>query len=242
MKFHEMKIEQVEKALETDFSSGLSQEEVKKRIKLHGLNELDEGEKQSALLLFFSQFKDFMVLVLLAATLISGLLGEYIDAIAIIAIVIINGFLGFFQERRAEKSLQALKELSAPQVSVLRDGQWNKIASKDIVIGDILKFGSGDRIGADVRVIESNSLEIEESALTGESVPVSKNIESLTNPNPGIGDMENIAFMGTMITRGSGVGVVIGTGMKTAMGQIADLLQNAEAQDTPLQRRLEQLG
>ncbi|WP_144548948.1 calcium-translocating P-type ATPase, SERCA-type [Bacillus sp. X1(2014)] len=242
MKFHEMKIDQVEKALETDFSSGLSQEEVKKRVKLHGLNELDEGEKQSALLLFFSQFKDFMVLVLLAATLISGLLGEYIDAIAIIAIVIINGFLGFFQERRAERSLQALKELSAPQVSVLRDGQWIKIPSKEIVIGDVLKFTSGDRIGADVRVIESKSLEIEESALTGESVPVSKHIESLANPNPGIGDMENIAFMGTMITRGSGVGVVIATGMKTAMGQIADLLQNAETQDTPLQRRLEQLG
>jgi Ca2+-transporting ATPase len=183
-----------------------------------------------------------MVLVLLAATLISGLLGEYIDAIAIIAIVIINGFLGFFQERRAEKSLDALKELSAPQVSVLRDGQWIKIPSKEIVLGDILKFTSGDRIGADVRVIESKSLEIEESALTGESVPVSKHIESLTNPNPGIGDMENIAFMGTMITRGSGIGVVIATGMKTAMGQIADLLQNAESQDTPLQRRLEQLG
>ena len=242
MKFHEMKIEQVEKALETDFSSGLSQEEVKKRIDQYGLNELEEGEKQSALLLFFSQFKDFMVLVLLAATLISGLLGEYIDAIAIIAIVIINGFLGFFQERRAEKSLQALKELSAPQVSALRDGQWIKIPSKEIVVGDILKFSSGDRIGADVRVIESKSLEIEESALTGESVPVAKHIDSLTNPNPGIGDMENIAFMGTMVTRGSGIGVVMATGMKTAMGQIADLLQSAQSQDTPLQRRLEQLG
>ncbi|WP_223588585.1 calcium-translocating P-type ATPase, SERCA-type [Neobacillus bataviensis] len=242
MKFHEMEINQVEKALETDFSTGLSQEEAKSRIAEYGLNELDEGEKQSALLLFFSQFKDFMVLVLLAATLISGLLGEYIDAIAIIAIVIINGFLGFFQERRAEKSLEALKELSAPQVSVLRDGQWIKLPSKEIVSGDILKFSSGDRIGADVRIIESRSLEIEESALTGESVPVSKHIECLTNPNPGIGDMENIAFMGTMITRGSGAGVVIATGMKTAMGQIADLLQSAESQETPLQRRLEQLG
>ena len=242
MKFHEMKIDQVEKILETDFSSGLSQEEVMKRVKQHGLNELEEGEKQSALLLFFSQFKDFMVLVLLAATLISGLLGEYIDAIAIIAIVIINGCLGFYQERRAEKSLQALKELSAPMVSVLRDGKWIKIPSKDIVIGDVIKFASGDRIGADVRIIESKSLEIEESALTGESVPVAKHINPLSNPNPGIGDMENIAFMGTMITRGSGLGVVMATGMKTAMGQIADLLQNAEAQDTPLQRRLEQLG
>ncbi|HEY2420485.1 MAG TPA: calcium-translocating P-type ATPase, PMCA-type [Neobacillus sp.] len=242
MKFHEMEIKQVEKVLETDFSSGLSAEEVKIRISQYGLNQLDEGEKQSALLLFFSQFKDFMVLVLLAATLISGLLGEYIDAIAIIAIVLINGCLGFFQERKAEKSLQALKELSAPQVSVLRDGGWRKIPSKEIVIGDILKFTSGDRIGADIRIIESKSLEIEESALTGESLPVSKYIECLTIENPGIGDMENIAFMGTMITRGSGVGVVIATGMKTAMGQIADLLQNAETQVTPLQRRLEQLG
>ncbi|OIK13998.1 calcium-translocating P-type ATPase, PMCA-type [Bacillus sp. MUM 116] len=242
MKFHEMEIKQVEKVLETDFSSGLSTEEVKRRIAQHGYNELDEGEKQSALLLFFSQFKDFMVLVLLAATLISGLLGEYIDAIAIIAIVIINGFLGFFQERKAEKSLQALKELSAPQVSALRDGQWIKIPSKEIIIGDILKFTSGDRIGADVRIIESKSLEIEESALTGESVPVSKSIEALQTANPGIGDMENIGFMGTMVSRGSGTGVVIGTGMKTAMGQIADLLQNAESQETPLQRRLEQLG
>ncbi|MFP7296072.1 calcium-translocating P-type ATPase, SERCA-type [Neobacillus niacini] len=242
MKFHEMEINQVEKVLDTDFSSGLSPEAVKKRIAQHGLNELEEGEKQSALLLFFSQFKDFMVLVLLAATLLSGLLGEYIDAIAIIAIVIINGILGFYQERRAEKSLQALKELSAPQVSILREGQWVKIPSKEIVPGDIIKFSSGDRIGADVRIIESRSLEIEESALTGESVPVSKHIDRLKTVNPGIGDMENIAFMGTMVTRGSGVGVVIGTGMKTAMGQIADLLQNAETQETPLQRRLEQLG
>lgn len=242
MKFHEMEIKQVEKALDTDFSNGLSVAQVKKRISQYGLNELEEGEKQSALLLFFSQFKDFMVLVLLAATLISGLLGEYIDAIAIIAIVIINGFLGFFQERRAEKSLHALKELSAPQVSVLREGRWIKVPTKEIVIGDILKFTSGDRIGADVRLIESRSLEIEESALTGESVPVAKHIGALKAENLGIGDLDNTAFMGTMITRGSGMGVIIATGMKTAMGQIANLLQHAESGETPLQRRLEQLG
>jgi P-type Ca2+ transporter type 2C len=242
MKFHEMDINEVEKALDADFSSGLSMEQATKRIKQLGYNELEEGEKQSALLLFFSQFKDFMVLVLLAATLISGLLGEYIDAIAIIAIVITNGFLGFFQERRAEKSLQALKELSAPQVHVLRDGEWVRIPSKEVTVGDILRFTSGDRIGADVRIIESKSLEIEESALTGESLPVAKHNDPLHADNPGIGDMENIAFMGTMVTRGSGTGVVIATGMKTAMGQIANLLQTAEASDTPLQRRLEQLG
>jgi P-type Ca2+ transporter type 2C len=242
MNFHELDVTEVEKALDSDFSSGLSKDEVKKRIKNNGYNELDEGEKQSALLLFFSQFKDFMVVVLLAATLISGLLGEYIDAIAIIAIVIINGFLGFFQERKAEKSLQALKELSAPQVQVLREAEWIKIPSKEVVIGDVIRFTSGDRIGADVRLIDEKSLEIEESALTGESLPVSKNTEILRTPKPGIGDMENIAFMGTMVTRGSGIGVVVATGMKTAMGQIADLLQNADSMTTPLQRRLEQLG
>jgi Ca2+-transporting ATPase len=242
MKFHEMSERDVETALNTSYLAGLSETDAKKRLKQNGYNELDQGEKQSALLLFFSQFKDFMVLVLLGATLISGLLGEYVDAIAIIAIVIINGFLGFFQERRAEKSLQALQELSAPQVYVLRDGQWKKIASRDVVVGDILKFSSGDRIGADVRIIESKSLQIEESALTGESVPVSKTTGHLTAANLGIGDLENMAFMGTMVTRGSGIGVVVATGMKTAMGQIADLLQNAETMTTPLQRRLEQLG
>jgi Ca2+-transporting ATPase len=242
MKFHEMEGREVEKALNTDFSAGLSDKDAKERIKKQGYNELAEGEKQSAILLFFSQFKDFMVLVLLAATFISGLLGEYIDAIAIIAIVIINGFLGFFQERKAEKSLQALKELSAPQVQVLRDGKWVKIPSKEVVVGDVLKFASGDRIGADVRLIEVSSLEIEESALTGESVPVQKSFGQLKDQNSSIGDLENMAFMGTMVTRGSGIGVVVATGMKTAMGQIADLLQKAESMTTPLQRRLEQLG
>ncbi len=242
MNYHEMNENEVEEALNTDFSAGLSDDDVGKRVKQFGTNELEEGEKQSALLLFFNQFKDFMVLVLLAATLISGLLGEYIDAIAIIAIIIINSFLGFYQERRAEKSLSALKELSQPQVQVLRNGEWVKVLSRDLVPGDVIKFSSGDRIGADVRVIESRSLEVEESALTGESVPVQKVTDSIKNPNLTLGDMENMGFMGTMVTRGSGVGVVIATGMKTAMGQIADLLQNAESQTTPLQRRLEQLG
>jgi P-type Ca2+ transporter type 2C len=242
MKFHEMNKKEIVEVLNTDFTEGLTEKEVSNRQKQHGLNALEEGEKPSALLLFFNQFKDFMVLVLLGATLISGILGEVVDAIAIIAIVVINAFLGFFQERKAEKSLDALKELSAPQVIILRNGSWVKVLSKEVVPGDIIKFSSGDRIGADVRLIEANSLEIEESALTGESVPVSKYTETLNIPNPGIGDMENMAFMGTLVTRGNGVGVVVGTGMKTAMGQIAGLLQSAETMETPLQRRLEQLG
>ena len=237
-----MKTNEIEEALHTNSYTGLSDDEVRERQRKNGFNELQEGEKQSLILLFFAQFKDFMVLVLLVATLISGLLGEYVDAIAIIAIVFLNGILGFLQERKAEKSLDALKEMSAPQVHVLRNNQWSKIPSKEVVVGDILKFSSGDRIGADLRIIESASLEIEESALTGESLPVVKTADPLTSEAEGIGDEENKAFMGTMVTRGSGVGIVIGTGMDTAMGQIADLLQSAETMATPLQRRLEQLG
>ncbi|MGF2615592.1 calcium-translocating P-type ATPase, SERCA-type [Rossellomorea vietnamensis] len=242
MRYHEMRQEDIEKTVNTDFTNGLTQEEAEKKQKQFGFNELQEAEKQSALLLFFSQFKDFMVIVLLAATLISGLLGEYIDAIAIIAIVLINGFLGFFQERKAEKSLNALKELSAPQVNVLRDGNWTKVPSKEVVPGDIIKFSSGDRIGADVRLITVNNLEIEESALTGESVPVAKRTGEVVGENVNLGDLENMAFMGTMVTRGNGVGVVTATGMGTAMGKIADMIQTAETMVTPLQRRLEQLG
>lgn len=242
MKFHEMSVQEVEEAVNTNIQHGLDEQDAKKRLKQFGYNELQQKEKQSAILLFFAQFKDFMVLILLGAVLISGLLGEYVDAIAIIAIVIINGILGFFQERKAEKSLEALQELAAPQVKVLRGGEWRKIPSRELVVGDIVEFGAGDRIGADVRIITANSLEIEESPLTGESVPVAKHTEKLPVSDMGIGDMENMAFMGTMATRGSGMGIVVATGMKTAMGQIADLLQTAETVETPLQRRLAQLG
>lgn len=237
-----MKEKDVEKVLNTSIEKGLSGSDVDKKRKQFGWNELQEGEKQSALMLLISQFKDFMVLVLLAATLISGLLGEYIDAIAIIAIVLINGFLGFFQERKAEKSLNALKELSAPQVIVLRDNEWIKIPSKEVVVGDIIKFSSGDRIGADIRLVKTVNLEIEESALTGESVPAVKSTQPVIEKNVSLGDLENMAFMGTMVTRGNGIGIVTGIGMNTAMGKIADMIQNAETMITPLQRRLEQLG
>ncbi|WP_335870555.1 calcium-translocating P-type ATPase, SERCA-type [Bacillus sp. 2205SS5-2] len=242
MKFHEMDKRDIEKGLATNYNEGLSSERISTIRKNVGFNELTEGEKQSLFLLFVSQFKDFMVLVLLGATLISGLLGEYIDAIAIIAIVFINGILGFYQERKAERSLQALKQLSSPQILALRDNQWRKIPSREVVPGDIVKFQSGDRIGADVRLIQAINLEIEESALTGESVPVVKQTEALQVDHVDLGDMVNMAFMGTMVTKGHGVGVVTSIGMKTAMGQIADLLQSAQSMETPLQRRLEQLG
>lgn len=155
MKWHEMGQTELLNITKTSIDKGLTEKEAGKRLERHGTNELQEGEKTSAVALFFSQFKDFMVLVLLAATLISGFLGEYIDAIAIIAIIFVNGILGFFQERRAERSLEALKELSAPQVAVLREGNWVKIPSKELVPGDVVRFASGDRIGADLRLVET---------------------------------------------------------------------------------------
>lgn len=237
-----MKSNEVGRTLQTNIANGLTKKTIENRRRKFGWNELSEGEKQSALLLFFSQFKDFMVVVLLGATLLAGLLGEYIDAIAIMAIVFLNGFLGFFQERKAERSLQALKSLSAPQVNVLRDGVWQKINSREVLPGDVLKFASGDRVGADIRIIVANNLEIEESALTGESVPSEKQSSPLDENHLSLGDLSNMAFMGTMVTRGHGIGIVTATGMNTAMGKIAGMIQSASTLMTPLQRRLDQLG
>lgn len=242
MKWYEVEVEQVEKMTATNTQTGLSKKEVEKRLKKFGENKLAEGEKPSAFLVFLNQFKDFMVLVLLAATLISGLLGEYIDAITIMVIVLLNGVLGFIQERKAEKSLEALKELSAPQMYVLREGEWVKTPSSQVVVGDIVKVASGDRVGADLRLIQTNALQIEESSLTGESVPVEKHGEVLLKGDKSLGDQENMAFMGTLVTKGNGIGIVVATGMKTEMGKIAHLLQTQESTVTPLQLRLEQLG
>ncbi|WP_445661401.1 calcium-translocating P-type ATPase, SERCA-type [Bacillus sp. FSL K6-3431] len=242
MKYHEMEQAEIERVLNTNVSNGMSSKIVENRRKKYGWNELSEGEKQSAILLFFSQFKDFMVLVLLGATLVSGLLGEYIDAIAIMAIVFINGILGFFQERKAEKSLEALKSLSAPQILLLREGIWVKTDSRDAVPGDIIKFATGDKIGADIRILIANNLEIEESALTGESIPTTKTTHPILGIQPSLGDLSNMAFMGTLVTRGNGIGIVTATGMTTAMGKIADMIQSVNALITPLQRKLEQLG
>lgn len=242
MDFHEMDKTQLLESVKADASSGLRDEEARLRQEQHGFNELIEAKKHSLFVLFFSQFKNLMIMVLLAAATISFVLGEWIDAAAIVMIVILNAFLGFYQDRKAEKSLEALKKLSAPQVYVLRSQKWKRLPSREVVPGDVIRFSSGDRIGADVRLIESASLEVEESALTGESMPAAKYTEPLAITNPNLADIRNMAFMGTLATRGSGVGVVVGTGMQTEVGQIAGLLHGTEGIDTPLQRKLHQLG
>ncbi|WP_058301661.1 calcium-translocating P-type ATPase, SERCA-type [Gorillibacterium timonense] len=226
----------------TDLTKGLAPEEAARRENEVGLNVLAEGKGISPFLLFLNQFKDFMVLVLMGATLVSGLLGEYLDAITIMAIILLNGVLGFLQEFRAERSLKALKELSAPHARVLRGGVVHSVPAKSLVPGDIVILESGDRIPADLRFLEANGIYAEESALTGESIPVSKHIEALQDAELPPGDQRNLGFMGTMITRGTGKGLVIRTGMETEMGKIASLIQGTDEMDTPLQHRLEQLG
>ncbi|MFB9330572.1 calcium-translocating P-type ATPase, SERCA-type [Paenibacillus aurantiacus] len=241
-KWHQMGTEELAQSLRASLDSGLSQAEAAERLVSGGRNELSEGKKVSPVALFFNQFKDFMVLVLLGATLVSGLLGEYLDAITIVAIIVINAILGFVQEFRAEKSLRALKELSAPAAKVLRDGVVKAIPASELVPGDIVLLESGDRIPADLRLIETSSCYAEESALTGESVPVGKHCQPISAEDIPLGDQKNTGFMGTMITRGSAKGIVIRTGMATEMGKIAELIQQTETMDTPLQHRLEQLG
>ncbi|MCL6575929.1 calcium-translocating P-type ATPase, SERCA-type [Kyrpidia sp.] len=223
-------------------SEGLDEEEAGRRLREYGPNRIEEGKKLSPLGIFLNQFRDFMVLVLLAATLISGLLGEYTDAVAIIAIIIVNGILGFVQEFRAEKSLASLRELTAPTAHVLRGGKKWIIPAADLVPGDIVFLEAGDRVPADLRLLQGQGLEIEESSLTGESVPVRKTFGPLEEEHLSLGDRKNMAYMGTLVTRGKAMAVVIATGMQTEMGLIADLIQQSEDTQTPLQRRLDQLG
>lgn len=241
-KWHQLSDEELRNTLGVSPQEGLTDEAVAEKRKVVGSNELSEGKRISPITLLLNQFKDFMVLVLMGATLVSGLLGEYLDAVTIVAIIVLNAILGFVQEFRAERSLRALKQLSAPLAKVLRSGQEVHLAAKQLVPGDIVMVESGDRIPADVRWAQTNSLDVEESALTGESVPVSKHCLPIADEDVPLGDQKNIGFMGTMVTRGTAKGVVIRTGMETEMGKIADLIQNTEEQETPLQHRLEQLG
>lgn len=237
-----MDIKDVERKLHVFTKKGLSHQQVEQRRKQFGLNVLQTEKKEPIWILFMKQFQDFMVIILLAATLIAGMLGEYIDAIAIMTIVLLNGFIGFFQEQKAEKSLEKLKELSAPKIRVLREGEWKTIPSEEAVVGDVVKIVTGDRVPADIRIVQSNGLEIEESTLTGESVPVEKTSSPIVEHNITMQDQNNIGFKSTLVTKGNGIGIVIQTGMNTAIGQIASLMEKTEKIMTPLELKLVELG
>ena len=217
-------------------------DESRRRLAECGTNLLAEAERPPWWRMFLAQFQDFMVLVLLAATAISYAMGETADAVTIVVIVGLNAILGFVQEYRAESSLEALKQLTAPTARVRRDGQDAAVPALELVPGDLLLLEAGDRVPADARLLEAAGVEADESALTGESLPVRKQTAWTGGADTALGDRRNMLYLGTAITRGRGTAVVVETGMETEMGRIAGLIQAVEVEETPLQQRLSQLG
>ena len=239
--WHEMTVETVVDRLKTS-PQGLSTEEARRRLAAVGPNELTEGKRRTPLRMFCDQFTDFMILVLLAAAVISGLIGEAKDTIAIVVIVVLNAVIGFIQEYRADRAMEALKAMAAPTATVVRDGGIASVPASALVPGDVVLLEAGNIVPADLRLLDSAHLRVDESALTGESIPVEKSIEPIPDATPPLGDRKNMAYKGTMVTYGHARGVVVATGMATEFGKIAALLQQADDVNTPLQRRLSHFG
>ncbi|MCK9525187.1 MAG: HAD-IC family P-type ATPase, partial [Limnochordia bacterium] len=230
------------KELGTKPQVGLSEAEAKGRLARLGANLLISKPPEGPWRIFLRQFQDFMVLVLLGTVLVSIMLGEYLDATAIFAIVFLNSILGFSQEYKAEKSIDMLGKLAAPHSKVLRDGHKSIVDASSLVPGDIIFLEPGDRVPADALILESQVLSVDESNLTGESIPVTKNEDFRGGPETPTGDLKNIVFKSTLVTRGYATCLVVTTGMDTEIGEIAHLLQENAEMATPLQKRLGQLG
>jgi Ca2+-transporting ATPase len=239
--WHALEAEKVMKHLEVQ-DEGLSSEEVERRLQVYGPNQLQEAPRPGFLALLWAQLNNFVVILLIVASVISALLGDYVEAAAIMAIVVLNSVLGIVQEQRAEQALAALKKLASPDARVLRDGEHTSVPAYNLVPGDIVFLEAGNFIPADLRLLEAVNLRVEEASLTGESLPVQKNAATVLDKNVPLGDRKNTAFMGTLVNYGRGRGVVTSTGMRTQLGLIATMLQNVETEETPLQRRLDQLG
>jgi len=240
--WHARSVEEAVQALNTDPQYGLTTEEARRRFSQFGPNELAERPRPGFWRMLLDQFNNFLVLLLIAAALISLVLGEIEETVAIFAIVLLNAVLGVIQERRAEEALAALKKMAAPDARVLRDGHRVTVPARELVPGDIVFLEAGNYVPADLRLLEAVNLRIDEASLTGESVAVEKQHDVVLPEEAGLGDRANVAFMGTIVTYGRGKGVVTATGMQTQLGQIAELLQSYEEEATPLQRRLDQLG
>ena len=225
-----------------DAQNGLSEQEVLANREQFGANILDEGEKRSLLKLFLAQFSNSMIIILIVAAVISFFLDERADAMIILAIVGLNAILGVLQEDKAEKALAALKAMAAPMSKVRRDGQEKVIPSADLVQYDILILDAGDKVSADVRLLKTSSCQIQESSLTGESVPVDKDAELEINTVVPLGDRKNMAYSSSSVTYGRAVGMVVGVGMNTEVGRIASMLTSNKKEMTPLEQKLDQLG
>jgi len=220
---------------------GLTVAEAERRLREYGANELRQAKRASALTIFLNQFKSILVLILVAATVVSALIGEVADALVIAAILLANAALGFVQERRAEKALEAMRRLTASKAHVTREGERVELLAREVVAGDILVLEPGDKVAADARLLQVISLESDESSLTGESQPVRKATHVLSPETP-LADRANLIYMGTNVTSGRGRAVVVATGMRTELGKIAELVQAEEERETPLQKRLDKFG
>jgi len=233
-----------EEVLKEQVSSinGLSSQEAAHRLAEHGKNALVESKRRTPLAMFIDQFKDFMIIVLIVAAIVSGIIGEVTDTIAIVVIIVLNAVIGFVQEYRAEKAMAALKKMASPYTTVIRDGMQQVIESTSVVLGDIVVLVAGNLVPADIRLCETSQLKIEEAALTGESVPAEKHSDILNDGTFPLGDRKNMTYRGTVVTYGRGKGVVVGTGMRTELGKIAQMLQNEDEVKTPLQKRLARFG
>ena len=245
--FFNKDIDEVLEHFDTNISTGLSTYEARKRLQEYGPNQLESKKKKTFLQVFFRQFKSFMIIILLVAAVISGVIGimhdeGLLDTFVIVGILIVNALVGAFQERKAESSLEALKNLAAPETKVLRDGMIREVESRELVPGDVVVLETGSVIPADLRITEAVNLKVQESALTGESVPVLKQTEIMGGDDIPLGDRKNMAFSSGMVTYGRGRGIVAATGMNTEVGKIADLLQQTADTETPMSKRLQQLG
>jgi Ca2+-transporting ATPase len=240
--WHALEPEKVLEQLEVPQETGLSSAEAAARLEKYGPNELIEKKRTTFAQMLWAQINNFVIWLLIGAALISAFLGDWIEAGAILLIVVLNAIMGIVQESRAEASLAALKKMAAPEAQVLRDGHRSSVPSRELVPGDIVFVEAGNHIPADLRLLEAVNLSIEEASLTGESVPAKKNAEGRLEADIPLGDRGNSAFMGTTVTYGRGKGIVIGTGMQTQLGLIATMLQTVEEEQTPLQKRLDQLG
>ena len=242
--FYTQTAEEVLKNLDSSIE-GLSTAQAQERLATYGRNELEEGEKRSLLAKFLDQFKDLMIIILLAAAALSVItegMDGLTDALIILAVVVLNAAFGVYQEGQAEAAIEALKNMSSPMARVRRDGHVIELDSKELVPGDIVLLEAGDVVPADMRLLEAASLKIEEAALTGESVPVEKDITQVVEADAGIGDRVNMGYQNSNVTYGRGIGVVTNTGMYTEVGKIADMLANADETETPLKQSLEQLS
>jgi Ca2+-transporting ATPase len=240
--WHTQSTQEVLSAVNSDAKQGLHSADAYQLLEKVGYNELEERGGKSPFAILWEQFTSTMVLILIAAAVVSAFLGKPLETIAISAIVVLFALLGFVQEYRAERAIAALKQLAVPLVRVIRGGATEQVSARELVPGDVVVLEAGSAIPADLRIIESSNLRVQEAALTGESEAVDKQTNALANDNLPLGDRVNMAYMGTAVTYGRGTGVVVATGMRTELGRIAELIQEVESQDTPLQRQLDQVG